>query len=599
MTLSSSALRVARRTLLRLNVLHNGRSIVVRQRTQGPHWTPSFTLKVGHASNFSTAHTTEVAAGSGQPIPSQPKTTFEDLGLHPPIVSSLRAAFQNVEYPTDVQSQFIPAVLDGKNVFLRDSTGSGKSFGLVLALLNKPRIVTNSGGERKRHITSLVLVPHKDLAYQYLYWIKTMVNTSPGGMEPPPLEAIAQVLVRDNNMHLESGLVQLRESIASSIPPHILIATPQALLDIHKSDSGFLSKHLSSSTLSAVCVDEADYLIETLPRKDPSKSFKKAVDREKKRLARHPGPTKELLNIIYRPRMEWNEAEDDDAGHLPPPCPQLILSSATLRTHLRNYVYEESGWLDRQNVVKIYGTPGKKEASDHLQRGLLHSVLLVSAHGVRNVEGAVVAPISDTTVIEQRSGETSRSSTTELEPPRGFDVETRLKFAQTPSPFNPHVLEAIATAFAVDVPSMALLVLPSSASVSRAVFELAELGINACSLDLHEKRRVRSSPDNPTLLVGTLATTRGVDLPELSHVFVYGLPDAQKRVHGRSVDAYLHIAGRVGRFGRDGKVVTFIEEDSAEEGGKKGEAKKMQRILETIHVRPVKFPVEFDQDKFK
>lgn len=52
--------------------------------------------------------------------------TFEGLGLHPPIVASLRAAFPNVVRPTEAQSKFIPAVLADKDVLLRDETGSGK-----------------------------------------------------------------------------------------------------------------------------------------------------------------------------------------------------------------------------------------------------------------------------------------------------------------------------------------------------------------------------------------------------------------------------------------------------------------------------------------
>lgn len=53
-------------------------------------------------------------------------TTFEKLGLHPPIVASLRAAFPNVKTPTETQAQFIPAILTGKDVLLKDETGSGK-----------------------------------------------------------------------------------------------------------------------------------------------------------------------------------------------------------------------------------------------------------------------------------------------------------------------------------------------------------------------------------------------------------------------------------------------------------------------------------------
>ena len=169
-------------------------------------------------------------------------------------------------------------------------------------------------------------------------------------------------------------------------------------------------------------------------------------------------------------------------------------------------------------------------------------------------------------------------------------------------------MEVIATAFALDVPSIALLVLPASASVQRAVYELREMGVNAHSLDLLKNEKGKryllhsasTTQENPTLLVSTLATTRGIDLPELSHVFILGIPEGPK-VTARAVDAYLHIAGRVGRFGRGGRVITVVEKTSGtveetgdgEDGGKDrlgvSEASKMLRILKTIEVTPVRF----------
>ena len=68
------------------------------------------------------------AAALAREWPAQPseRTTFSDLGLHPPILAALRAAFPNVEYPTETQERFIPAILSGKDVLLKDATGSGK-----------------------------------------------------------------------------------------------------------------------------------------------------------------------------------------------------------------------------------------------------------------------------------------------------------------------------------------------------------------------------------------------------------------------------------------------------------------------------------------
>lgn len=54
------------------------------------------------------------------------EVTFETLGLHPPILSGLYHAFPSVKRPTATQQSFIPAVLSGKDVFLKDKPGSGK-----------------------------------------------------------------------------------------------------------------------------------------------------------------------------------------------------------------------------------------------------------------------------------------------------------------------------------------------------------------------------------------------------------------------------------------------------------------------------------------
>jgi superfamily II DNA/RNA helicase len=81
-------------------------------------------------------------------------------------------------------------------------------------------------------------------------------------------------------------------------------------------------------------------------------------------------------------------------------------------------------------------------------------------------------------------------------------------------------------------------------------------------------------------------------LPELTHVFILGIPLGPK-VNGRVIDAYLHIAGRVGRFGRGGKVITVVEKgEPVDEGEEKSgitEAAKMLRILQEISVTAVQF----------
>lgn len=223
----------------------------------------------------------------------------------------------------------------------------------------------------------------------------------------PPMSTIAQVLVRDGNTHLTAGLQIMRDT-----PPHILIGTPQAIHDVFREDP----QALQLSGLSTVVVDEVDYLIETVPKKDPKKSFQKSFEKANRKLVAHPGVTRELLNTIYARRKEMNERRRDEPGVTQHrrrnasaaedgAAPQLIVSSATLRSHLRNYLFEESGWLNRDHLVKVKGTGKKVEekavevetAHDGLGgTDISHSVLVVSDTEIQNIEGAIPAKVPET-----------------------------------------------------------------------------------------------------------------------------------------------------------------------------------------------------------
>jgi superfamily II DNA/RNA helicase len=155
----------------------------------------------------------------------------------------------------------------------------------------------------------------------------------------------------------------------------------------------------------------------------------------------------------------------------------------------------------------------------------------------------------------------------------------------TPSTFNPMLMEGIASIFATDVPRVALLILPASAPVQRAVYDLRMLGINAFGMDLLSMERGQAHlvggsggtiEDNPTLLVSTTASTRGIDLPDLSHVFIWGVVDA---------NSYRHVSGRVGRFGRGGSVVTVLEK-RREDGDEPG---RYLRLLKSIGMTTSKY----------
>ena len=269
-----------------------------------------------------------------------------------------------------------------------------RSFGIVLGLLSKPRVVLEEKGQDgqkvlKRVITSLFIVPHRDLAHQLFDWIERILSRLKPELK---LESITRLLVRGSDKTIEESVEEMKAT-----PPHILICTPQAFLEAYKVDK----EALRLETLSTVVVDEVDYLVPTVA-KDPKKSYWKAYEKEVRKVRKHPGPTREILHIVYGRRKElWEKRyePDEDVGQrynsveewrndveAQEGIPQLVLSSATLRAHLKDYLFYESGWLNGFNLVKISGPAEKKS----LGAGKVeHSILVVSDTGAKNVEGAV------------------------------------------------------------------------------------------------------------------------------------------------------------------------------------------------------------------
>jgi superfamily II DNA/RNA helicase len=49
------------------------------------------------------------------------------LGIRPAIVAAIEVAFPNIQFPTESQKKFIPAIMEGYDVLLKDDTGTGKS----------------------------------------------------------------------------------------------------------------------------------------------------------------------------------------------------------------------------------------------------------------------------------------------------------------------------------------------------------------------------------------------------------------------------------------------------------------------------------------
>ena len=212
----------------------------------------------------------------------------------------------------------------------------GRSFGLVLALLSKYWTPLLDG--KRSHPTSLLLVPHRDLAYQFMYWIERITKASGGPRHSLP----AQVIVRGQE-EPSSHISRLRES-----PPSILIGTPQAILDVLREDENALNL----SGLSTVVVDEVDYIIDFFPSNASGDRKKKLAAKMK----RHPSAGTILLDQIFASRIRAGGSGIVDSS------PQLVVCSATLQTGLRQRLYQNNWFREGvDSVVKVRSeTPARE-----------------------------------------------------------------------------------------------------------------------------------------------------------------------------------------------------------------------------------------------
>ena len=88
---------------------------------------------------------------------------FDDLKLAPAILKAVRE--QGYETPTPIQSQAIPAVLEGQDLLAGAQTGTGKTAAFTLPMLHK---LAMSRSTPNKHgvfgIRALVLTPTRVLA---------------------------------------------------------------------------------------------------------------------------------------------------------------------------------------------------------------------------------------------------------------------------------------------------------------------------------------------------------------------------------------------------------------------------------------------------
>ncbi|MGI2260693.1 DEAD/DEAH box helicase [Shewanella sp. GXUN23E] len=160
--------------------------------------------------------------------------SFSSLGLSAPILKAV--AEQGYETPSPIQAQAIPAVLTGRDVMAAAQTGTGKTAGFTLPLLE---LLSKGKRPAALQVRALIITPTRELAAQiddnvtaYGKYLKSRNTVVFGGVSINP------------------QITALKRGV------DILVATPGRLLDLHA------QKAVSFDALEVLVLDEADRMLD-------------------------------------------------------------------------------------------------------------------------------------------------------------------------------------------------------------------------------------------------------------------------------------------------------------------------------------------------
>ncbi|KIY40330.1 DEAD/DEAH box helicase [Pseudomonas sp. 10-1B] len=160
---------------------------------------------------------------------------FAKLGLIEPLLRTL----QQLDYttPTPVQAKAIPAALAGRDLMAAAQTGTGKTAGFALPVLQ--RLALEGEKVASNSIRALVLVPTRELAEQ-------VHNNVREYAENLPLSTYAVY----GGVSINPQMMRLRRGV------DVLVATPGRLLDLFRQNA------VKFNQVQTLVLDEADRMLD-------------------------------------------------------------------------------------------------------------------------------------------------------------------------------------------------------------------------------------------------------------------------------------------------------------------------------------------------
>ena len=195
---------------------------------------------------------------------------FSNLGLSAPILNAVTK--KGYKTPSPIQAEAIPAILSGKDVMAAAQTGTGKTAGFTLPILEN---LSHGQITRGNQVRALILTPTRELAAQIYENVKTYSTN---------LKIRSGVVF--GGVKINPQMMKLRGGV------DVLVATPGRLLDLYNQNA------VKFQHLEVLVLDEADRMLDMgfihdikkilalLPKKRQNLLFSATFSKEIRNLAK-------------------------------------------------------------------------------------------------------------------------------------------------------------------------------------------------------------------------------------------------------------------------------------------------------------------------
>jgi superfamily II DNA/RNA helicase len=509
--------------------------------------------------------------------------SFCGVKLVPPLSTNL--AKMQVLTPTGIQAAAISPLTMGCSAILHAETGSGKTLAYLVPLLKR---LYENGQLNQTPRQALILVPTKELAVQVAAEITALLSED---MEALDTSCVSLCITSKRN-----GL--------TSLTAPIVVGTPFKVLDtLRASEStGVEDASTSLSSFSYVVLDEVDRLLNVLGRY--------ASNNDKREQRRHQNPALEVLQAI---------TTDRDSTDV-----QIVAASATVGRPMRRELfkalqgsYRGSGGYDipilRPAVSESESGAAAIAAGRHVPRAvgiprtIRHTILLFEDQGsqgdISSSSGPSMAKVAQVSELWKGAVKSramlflpSESDVSQalgmlkfmkvsaknlqdmlgIEKPRPVALNKSKHGPKKPRKSSSGGGDAVAVSTPLQArlggldemitraarnrlgaTSLLQQIVVAESSTVEGKPTPHDASIDASAADgpaaSSEKEKEKKKMKEKEMFVVPVSGARGLHLDGVETVFISSPP--------LSMDEYLHMAGRTGRAGKDGLVVTLASLD--------------------------------------